>query len=115
MSKTPQAIQHCHQLMLWIIPQIDKFPRARKFTLGEKIEQSLIDILRGLIEANYSPRGREKLLQKVNTELTVVRHYWRLAFKLGAIASKSYEFGSKQMVQLGQQVGGWQKQQNGAN
>lgn len=110
MTKTPQAIQLCHHLMLWMIPQVDNFPRARKFTLGQHIEQSLIAILRGLIEANYTTRGRDKLLGKVNTEITVVRHFWRLAYKLGLINSKRYEFGSLQLVTLGKQVGGWIKQ-----
>jgi hypothetical protein len=23
----PQAVQSCHELLLWLIPQLDKFPR----------------------------------------------------------------------------------------
>lgn len=39
MSPTvPQAVQSCHELLLWLIPQLDKFPRSRRFTLGERIE-----------------------------------------------------------------------------
>ncbi|MDH5739251.1 MAG: hypothetical protein OEY77_02875 [Nitrospira sp.] len=34
----PQAVQSCHELVLWLIPQLDKFPRMRRFTLGERIE-----------------------------------------------------------------------------
>jgi len=34
----PQAVQSCHELLLWLIPQLDKFPRTRRFTLGERIE-----------------------------------------------------------------------------
>jgi len=29
---TPQAVQACHELILWLIPQIDKFPRLRRFS-----------------------------------------------------------------------------------
>ena len=25
---TPQAVQACHELILWMIPQLDKFPCA---------------------------------------------------------------------------------------
>lgn len=25
----PQAVQSCHELLLWLTPQLDKFPRAR--------------------------------------------------------------------------------------
>jgi hypothetical protein len=24
---TPQAVQACHALLVWVIPQLDKFPR----------------------------------------------------------------------------------------
>ena len=33
MSPTvPQAVHSCHELLLWLIPQLDKFPRARRFS-----------------------------------------------------------------------------------
>ncbi len=39
MSPTvPQAVQSCHKLLLWLIPQLDEFPRLRRFTLGERLE-----------------------------------------------------------------------------
>lgn len=37
-ATVPQAVQSCHELLLWLIPQLDKFPRVRRFTLGERIE-----------------------------------------------------------------------------
>lgn len=32
-ATVPQAVQPCHELLLWLIPQLDKFPRSRRFTL----------------------------------------------------------------------------------
>jgi len=37
-ATVPQAVQSCHELLLWLILQLDKFPRSRRFTLGERIE-----------------------------------------------------------------------------
>ena len=39
---TPQAVQACHELLLWLIPQLDKFPRVRRFTLGERLEAATV-------------------------------------------------------------------------
>ena len=50
-----------------------------------------------------------KELEDANKQLTVLRHLWRLAFELKCIAQKSYQYGAKLIVELGQQVGGWQK------
>jgi DNA polymerase III alpha subunit len=108
-DNTPQAVQSCHQLMLWVIPQLDKFPRNRRFTLGEKIEQGLLSVLSLLVEASYTGRAKTKLLQQSNTQLTVLRHLWRLSFELKVIAQKQYAYGSKMLIELGKQIGGCQK------
>jgi len=31
-ASVPQAVQSCHELLLWLIPQLDKFPRVRWFS-----------------------------------------------------------------------------------
>ena len=35
---TPKAVEDCRELLLWMIPHLDKFPRNRRYTLGEKLE-----------------------------------------------------------------------------
>lgn len=104
--KTPQAVQACHELILWIIPQLDKFPRARRFKLGSQIENGLLKVLENIIEAAYSQQKRSPL-QQANRQLEINRHLWRLAYELQVISIKSYEHGIKLMNDLGKQVGGW--------
>ena len=105
-DKTPQAVQSCHELLLWLIPQLDKFPRVRRFTLGEHIESALLDVLELLVDAAYS-RARQTTLQKANLRLAVARHLWRLAQELQVISTRRYEHGARLIDNLGRQVGGW--------
>ena len=35
---TPMAVQDCHDLPYWLLPHPDTSPRARRFTLGERLE-----------------------------------------------------------------------------
>jgi len=107
-DNTPKAVESCHQLLLWIVPQLDKFPRNRRYTLGERMEASLLSVLELLIAAAYQHR-KKGLLDEANRKLAVVRHLWRLAMELKAVAPKSYEHGAKLMVGLGNQIGGWVK------
>ena len=102
----PQAVQSCHELLLWLVPQLDKLPRNRRFTLGERIEVGLIEVLELLVEAAYS-RNKEPPLRHANLRLEVVRHLWRLGFELKDIATRQYEHGAKLMDELGRQIGGW--------
>ncbi|MEK6804214.1 MAG: diversity-generating retroelement protein Avd [Nitrospirota bacterium] len=105
-STVPQAVQSCHELLLWLIPQLDKFPRVRRFTLGERIEAGLLVVLELLVEAAYS-RNKEAPLRRANVQLEVVRHFWRLAHELKVLATRQYEHGATLIDNLGRQIGGW--------
>lgn len=105
-STVPQAVQSCHELLLWVIPQLDKFPRSRRFTLGERIESGLLEVLELLVEAAYT-RNKEVSLRRANVRLEVVRHLWRLAHELKVMATRQYEHGAALIDDLGRQIGGW--------
>ncbi|MGD8591159.1 MAG: hypothetical protein PVG22_20215 [Chromatiales bacterium] len=77
-DNTPQAVQSCHELIGWLVPQLDKFPRLRRYTLGERLEQTLLDVLELLLEAACT-RNKQSALQRVNLRLELARHLWRLA------------------------------------
>ena len=104
----PKAVQDCHELLVWLIPQLDKFPRARRFTLGDRIEQRLLDVLEDLVEATWSNQALPALT-RANRRLEMMRHLWRAAFELKLMSMRQYEFGSRKMDGIGRQIGGWIK------
>ena len=48
------AVQSCHDLLLWVIPQLDKLPRVRRFTLGKHIKALCFSVRAELVEARAS-------------------------------------------------------------
>ena len=107
-SINPKVVEDCHALLGWIIPHLDGFPRARRFTLGESIESGLLFVLERLVEAAYT-KQREDILRAANLRLDVVRHLWRLSHSLKAIPTKAYGQGSERLAELGRQIGGWRR------
>lgn len=107
----PKAVQDCHDLLLWLIPLLDQFPRNRRFTLGEKIENRLLTVLELLTSAAYRS-NKPPLLRRANQDLAVVRHLWRLAYELKVIPVNRYEHGGRLIQGVGQQVGGWLRSQS---
>ena len=103
---TPQAVQACHDILLWLVPQLDKFPRSRRFTLGERLETGLLEVLELLVEAAYT-RVKTEPLARANRRLEVTRHLWRLAQELRVVSGRRYEHGARLMDDLGRQIGGW--------
>ena len=107
-DSTPQAVQACHEILIWLVPHLDKFPRVRRFTLGERLESALLEVLELLVQAAYT-RGKREALSKANLRLEVARHLWRMAYEPKTIPLKRSEHGVRLMTDLGRQVGGWLK------
>lgn len=65
-ASAPKAVHDCRELLLWIIPQIDKLPRIRRYSLGEKLENRLLTVLESLVTAAYAPNknGSSKEVSK---------------------------------------------------
>ena len=103
---TPAAVELCHHILQWIIPQLLKFPRAQRFTLGERIESGLLEVLEELVEAAYSKRPATAL-GRANLRLQRVKHLWRLAMELKVIGHRPYCHAAELFEQLGRQIGGW--------
>ena len=91
-----------------MVPQLDLFPKSRRYSLGTRIEEGLCFVLEKLVEASYS-RARAVNLREANLRLEVLRHLWRVAFELKAIALKAWSIGAELMLGLGRQIGGWLK------
>lgn len=110
MSELPKAVHDCHDLLVWLIPRLDHFPRNRRFTLGERIESGLLDVLEDLTHAAYARSERARALSRANRRLQVVRHLWRLAHELEVVGLRHYGHGAELLTTLGRQIGGWQRQ-----
>jgi hypothetical protein len=46
------AIEAHYQFLAWLVPTIEKFPKSHKFTIGDRIEMIVLDVLEALIEAH---------------------------------------------------------------
>ena len=109
-SKTlAPVIEKHYDLVKWMIPKINQFPRDQRFLLADRIEKLLLDALELLVAAMYSSRRREYLM-KVNYKLDVLRLLVRLSKDLGYINVKAYDFVCRQFLEIGSMVGGWIKQ-----
>ena len=107
------VITKTYDFLLWSIRKIDSFPRARKFTLGDRLENTLLDLLKLLLQAKYN-RAPSVCLQEANLNLQQIRFLMRVAKDLKCMSIKSYEFSSRQIEAIGAEVGGWLKSYSGS-
>ena len=107
---TGQALEKWYQFLLWLVPAVEKFPKAQKFTLGDRIQTGALDVLERLIEATYS-RQAIPLLMAANLGLEKLRFLFRLASDLHLLDLRRYEFAARAIDEVGRLVGGWLKAQ----
>lgn len=100
------VIQKTYDLVCWACQHVGRFPRKHRFTLGERLERRLYDLLEGLIQARYT-KDRAGLLRQANLVLEVLRYQVRLAHDLRCLRTASYEHAARELNAIGAMVGGW--------
>ncbi len=103
-------IQKTYDLIKWYIPILNKLPRDHKFNLGDRIISGLYDLLENLIIARYL-KNKLPTLEKLNSQLDVLRYQTRLLKDFGLIKVERYEFSANAFNSIGSELGGWIKQQ----
>ena len=71
-------ITKVYDLVVWSCRHVAKFPRGHRFTLGDRLEVRLYQVLEMLIRAKYT-RDRRALLRALNVELELLRFQFRIA------------------------------------
>lgn len=104
---TGPALESHYRFILWLVPAVDRFPRSRKFLLGDRIQTTALDVLEQLIEATYT-RRRSGHLASANLGLEKLRFLFRLAWDLRILDRRRYEHAAR-FDETGRKVGAWKK------
>lgn len=111
MSEELPIIQKTYDLIKWMVPILDRLPRNHRFTLGDRMIAELYNLLESLISVRYTKTGRLSALKGLNARLQVLRYQCRLLMDFDLISLKRYEHMHRQINDIGQDLGGWIKQQ----
>jgi len=97
-------------LLKWLLPKAEKFPKAYRFSLTQRLLNSALDLQDALIAAEVS-RGASRLhsLVEADTHLARLKIYLRLINEWHWISSGQYEHISRMLSELGRMLGGWMK------
>ena len=109
---TGAALEAHYGFILWLVPTVERFPRNRKFLLGDRIQITALEVLERLIDATYS-RRRTAHLAGANLGLEKLRFLLRLAYDLRAIDRRRYGHAARSLDETGRRVGAWRKVHHG--
>ena len=109
MATSDNVLTKLHDLLLYLVPQLAKFPRDQKFLLADRIEVKVLEVQEHCLRAYYS-REKRGHLNEANLTLEVTRHLVRLAHDLKLISTPRYGVIAEKLNAVGRMIGGWLKQ-----
>lgn len=105
------AQKKIYDLILWLTDRVDSFPRAKRHTLGSRMENVLYDLLETGIQARYTGDRQKKIehLNQANIRLEMLRYFIRISHEKHLISRKQYKYAAERIDDIGRSVGGWIK------
>jgi len=113
MYKNLSIFEKTYELILWLYPTVNKFPKSQRFVLGQQIENTVLEILKGIIQTNQE-KSKLTFLKQISVDLDKLRILIRLSKDLKFINLKQYQFSADKVNEIGKMLGGWIRSQDKA-
>ena len=85
--------------------------KLTRYSLGEKIDVTFIDLAELILTAGYAAREHKApLVQKASLKLDVLKFFLQVAWELKNIENKNFAELISRLAEVGKILGGWQKQ-----
>jgi hypothetical protein len=99
-----------YDLLKYLIPATEKFPRSQRFVLAKRIQDAALDFHECLLEARkVDPLARCEVLRRADVDLEKLRLHMRLSMELEYLKFPQYEHASGYIVEIGRMLGSWRE------
>jgi hypothetical protein len=89
---------------------IFKFPKHERYTLGEKIENGILDGIEFFVLANQvSKYEKEKILAKANSKIELLKILFRISLNCKILENREYLEIERKLQEVGKMTQGWIK------
>lgn len=94
------------ELTGWVVARVAKMPKGPRFTLGDKLMETCLEVTCLLVEASYT-RDKLALLGRASRGLVRARVLARLCHQGRLLSEKQLLYFEGESVELGRMLGGW--------
>jgi len=111
-EKQARVVVCLFDLAVWTLKTTNRFPRNHRVTLGDRMDALVLDMALQAHQASFR-KDKTHLLWKLSEDLESFRILSRIAVELGCLQGRQCEYAARQIADIGRQLGGWIKQQEG--
>jgi 16S rRNA U516 pseudouridylate synthase RsuA-like enzyme len=97
-------------LLAWLGPRSEKFPKFYRLTVTQRLMNAAMDFQEALFDAlSQGGTTRQKHLRSADADLNKLRLYLRLAHYWRWLNDGQYRHVSEMVAEIGRLLGGWMK------
>ncbi|MFI0606676.1 MAG: diversity-generating retroelement protein Avd [Anaerolineae bacterium] len=97
-------------LLEWLLPKAEKFPRQFRATVVQRLMDAVLDFNEAVHDAHRQGGStRERHLRQADAHLDTLRVYLRLAHHWRWLSTSQYGHVSAMVAEIGRLLGGWLK------
>ncbi len=106
----PMVLQKTYRLYLEIYGKLKNFPKRSRYTIGEKTENILLDLIELITLANIQIKSlREPILYKASAKCELLKILLRLGYDSSLFNDRQYVALESKVLEIGKMIGGWIK------
>lgn len=103
-----QRLTAVYKLWHEIMPSL---PKTSRYTLGEKLDGLLLEIMDLMYTASFLPREQKpQYLQKAVGKLDLLKFFIQLLWEIKSLDNKHFVALSEPLEEIGRMLGGWIRQ-----
>ena len=112
-TKTPPIQTLAEELILWTLNHTANLPKSQRFTFGQRLDNSSLDVIELIAEARFAPKSqRAAILTKLNVKLETLRILWRLIRAKNWMSENQSRHVHQLINEIGVMTGNWLKASN---
>ncbi len=97
-------------LLAWLGPRAEKFPKAFRHTVTQRLMDAALNFQEALFDAlSQGGTTRQKNLRTADAHLNKLRFYLRLVHQWKWLNDGQYRHVSEMVAEIGDLLGGWMK------
>jgi len=108
MDQSMVIFSRTFDLLEWLLPKSERFPRAYRSTVTQRLMDAALDLQEALVSAeSRQGRSRVSALRTADAALGRLRVYLRLAHRWRWLSDGQYEHAGGRVAEIGRLLGGW--------
>jgi hypothetical protein len=108
MAESMVIFTKCFDLLEWLLPKSERFPRVYRSTVTQRLMDAALDLQEALVSAeSRQGRARVSALRNADAALARLRIYLRLAYRWHWLSDGQYAHAGHMIAEIGRLLGGW--------